>query len=134
LSYLKQNFMFLGFDTISTQALAGEKPDFYEELLFSLDSKRICFVQVIFDNLKNYDSTKAFPYIKSDDEFKYLENRLKEVDEKFLKIFFENFKILHILIQVPMGRTTVGSFNCIPNNSVSLNFSSPDLDVISGLK
>lgn len=134
LSNLNQNFMLLGFDKIGTEVLKGEKPDYYDELIFSLDSKRICFVQVLFDNLEKYDSTIAFPYVESKDEFKFIEDRLKEYHEKLFSVIFKDFEILHILVQVPMGRTTVGGFNYVPPNTSSINFSSPDLNVVAGLK
>lgn len=134
LSNIKMNLRLLHYEVMDSSLLETERPDFFDELLFSIDSKRIGYVQILFDDMTNYNHNIAFDHKDSKKEFLYVEKRHKEVYEKFLTPFFKEHSFFHILIQVPLGRTTVGGLTYLPPKTISIALGSGDLDTIAGLK
>lgn len=128
------SFRFLGFEKIKNDFLNKNTPIYLSELLFAIDSKRICYVQIFCDPLKEYNSNIAFDYYDSKNEFEYLEKRHQEVYENIILKDFNEQSILHLTILVPLGRSMAGGFNYLPPKTYSFSLGACDLDTIAGLR
>jgi hypothetical protein len=127
---IKRNLTYIGYSSVDQLPEVFENISFVDEMLYKFDNNKICYVQIITDDLSGYDRETVYGHRINKNLGKKLQKRQEDINKKLFNDSSLGCEmILNLVVISSIGRSAVLGFGEGIENTFLITIFDEEIDI-----